>query len=158
MKTDNNDLFKVHFIFIDRESQYLVGFVLRRDLLLALDNARARLDTLPTETLCVFTHHVPVVGSGPPPLKLRKIVDLAPITITDQVSQLDVERSSCSFLSLVLSVVFGVHTCSPSYSNFFFLTLIRPLDKTSWEVCWVPVLKRRVGKNKLIRKELPKFA
>jgi chloride channel 3/4/5 len=34
--------------------------------------------------LCVFTHHVPVVGSGPPPIKLRKIVDLAPITITDQ--------------------------------------------------------------------------
>ena len=26
-----------------------------------------------------------MVGSGPPPLKLRKIVDLAPITITDQV-------------------------------------------------------------------------
>ena len=37
-------------------------------------------------SLCVFTHHVPVVGSGPPPIKLRKIVDLAPITITDQVS------------------------------------------------------------------------
>ena len=30
-----------------RESQYLVGFVLRRDLLLAIDNARARLDSLP---------------------------------------------------------------------------------------------------------------
>ena len=26
-----------------------------------------------------------LLGSGPPPLKLRKIVDLAPITITDQV-------------------------------------------------------------------------
>ena len=26
-----------------------------------------------------------MVGRGPPPLKLRKIVDLAPITITDQV-------------------------------------------------------------------------
>ena len=37
-------------------------------------------------SLCVFTHHVPVVGSGPPPIKLRKIVDLAPITITDQVN------------------------------------------------------------------------
>ena len=85
-----------------RESQYLVGFVLRRDLLLAVQNARSRLDSLPGNSLCVFTVHVPVVGksqcffalreimdffigSGPPPLKLRKIVDLAPITITDQV-------------------------------------------------------------------------
>ena len=68
-----------------RESQYLVGFVLRRDLLLAFENARARLESLPGNSLCVFTQHVPVVGSGPPPLKLRKIVDLAPITITDQV-------------------------------------------------------------------------
>ena len=67
-----------------RESQYLVGFVLRRDLLLATDNARARLESLPGSSLCVFTQHVPVVGSGPPPIKLRKIVDLAPITITDQ--------------------------------------------------------------------------
>ena len=73
-------------IVLFRESQYLVGFVLRRDLLLALDNARSRLESLPPETLCVFTHHVPVVGTGPPPLKLRKIVDLAPITITDQVT------------------------------------------------------------------------
>ena len=61
-----------------------MGFVLRRDLLLATDNARARLESLPGSSLCVFTQHVPVVGSGPPPIKLRKIVDLAPITITDQ--------------------------------------------------------------------------
>ena len=70
---------------ISRESQYLVGFVLRRDLLLAFENARSRLESLPGNSLCVFTQHIPVVGSGPPPLKLRKIVDLAPITITDQV-------------------------------------------------------------------------
>ena len=63
----------------------MVGFVLRRDLLLAFENARTRLESLPGNSLCVFTQHVPVVGSGPPPLKLRKIVDLAPITITDQV-------------------------------------------------------------------------
>ncbi len=68
-----------------RESQYLVGFVLRRDLQLAIENARARQDNLPGATLCVFTHHVPMLGSGPAPVKFRKIVDLAPITITDQV-------------------------------------------------------------------------
>jgi len=81
MKSTDHNGFPV---VVSRESQYLVGFVLRRDLLLALDNARSRLESLPPETLCVFTHHVPVVGTGPPPLKLRKIVDLAPITITDQ--------------------------------------------------------------------------
>merc|ERR1719450_401913 len=71
-------------VVVSRESQYLVGFVLRRDLNLAVANARARLESLPGSSLCVFTQHVPVVGSGPPPIKLRKIVDLAPITITDQ--------------------------------------------------------------------------
>ena len=96
LKTTDHNGFPV---VVSRESQYLVGFVLRRDLLLAVDNARARLESLPgarsglldlpknrlLPSLCVFTHHVPVVGSGPPPIKLRKIVDLAPITITDQV-------------------------------------------------------------------------
>lgn len=71
-------------IVVSKESQYLVGFVLRRDLQLAIENAAQRVDSLPSETLCVFTHHVPMIGSGPPPLKLRRIVDLAPITITDQ--------------------------------------------------------------------------
>jgi len=81
MKSTDHNGFPV---VVSRESQYLVGFVLRRDLLLATDNARARLESLPGSSLCVFTQHVPVVGSGPPPIKLRKIVDLAPITITDQ--------------------------------------------------------------------------
>ena len=71
----------------------MVGFVLRRDLQLAIENAQQRLDGLPSDTLCVFTHHVPMIGSGPPPLKLRKIVDLAPITITDQVTFYSYTRS-----------------------------------------------------------------
>ena len=66
--------------------------MLRRDLQLAIENAQQRLDGLPSDTLCVFTHHVPMIGSGPPPLKLRKIVDLAPITITDQVTYLFIKR------------------------------------------------------------------
>ena len=83
-------VYSVYILFkdihlISRESQYLVGFVLRRDIQLAIENARSRLDALPGSTLCVFTQHLPVVGSGPPPIKMRKIVDLAPITITDQV-------------------------------------------------------------------------
>ena len=84
-------------IYLFRESQYLVGFVLRRDLQLAIENARSRQDSLPGHTLCVFTHHLPVVGSGPPPLKMRKIVDLAPITITDQVTVL-LQFKNCRIL------------------------------------------------------------
>jgi len=81
MKSTDHNGFPV---VVSRESQYLVGFVLRRDLLLAVENARARMDSLQPSSRCVFTQNVPVVGSGPSPIKLRKIVDLAPITITDQ--------------------------------------------------------------------------
>jgi chloride channel 3/4/5 len=81
MKSTDHNGFPV---VVSRESQYLVGFVLRRDIQLAIENARSRVDSLPSSTLCVFTQHLPVVGSGPPPIKMRKIVDLAPITITDQ--------------------------------------------------------------------------
>ena len=86
-KSHLENLIVKKYKFSLRESQYLVGFVLRRDLLLAFENARSRLESLPGNSLCVFTQHIPVVGSGPPPLKLRKIVDLAPITITDQVKR-----------------------------------------------------------------------
>ena len=44
LKTTDHNGFPV---VVSRESQYLVGFVLRRDMLLAMDNARARLDSLP---------------------------------------------------------------------------------------------------------------
>merc|ERR1711872_1045494 len=58
MKSTDHNGFPV---VVSRESQYHVGFVLRRDLLLATDNARARLESLPGSSLCVFTQHVPVV-------------------------------------------------------------------------------------------------
>ena len=63
----------IKLFVIFRESQYLVGFVLRRDLLLATENAKDRLESVPGNSLCVFTQHVPVVGQGPPPIKLRKV-------------------------------------------------------------------------------------
>ena len=90
-----NTVFLIRSVF--RESQYLVGFVLRRDLQLAIANARTHCDTLPGNTLVVFTQHLPMVGSGPPPLKLRKIVDLAPITITDQVMIYTIFRQSARY-------------------------------------------------------------
>lgn len=83
-------------VVVSMESQYLVGFVLRRDLTLAIANAKSRIDGMNSDTLILFTNHAPVVNSvaGPsdiraamlsgPPLKLWKIMDLAPITIVDK--------------------------------------------------------------------------
>ncbi|XP_063236242.1 H(+)/Cl(-) exchange transporter 5 isoform X2 [Bacillus rossius redtenbacheri] len=71
-------------VVVSRESQYLVGFVLRRDLNLAIGNARRTLEGICGQSLVLFTSGTPVQTSGPPPLKLKKILDMAPITITDQ--------------------------------------------------------------------------
>lgn len=71
-------------VVISRDSQYLVGFVLRRDLLLAVANARKNQEGIVSDSVVYFTNQVPTNISGPAPLKLRKIVDLAPVTITDQ--------------------------------------------------------------------------
>uniref|UniRef100_A0A0A9Z384 Chloride channel protein n=1 Tax=Lygus hesperus TaxID=30085 RepID=A0A0A9Z384_LYGHE len=73
-------------VVVSRESQYLVGFVLRRDLNLALENARRRLEGVTNESLVLFNFNPsnPMNPTGPPPLQLKKILDMAPITITDQ--------------------------------------------------------------------------
>ncbi|XP_054718169.1 LOW QUALITY PROTEIN: H(+)/Cl(-) exchange transporter 5-like [Uloborus diversus] len=71
-------------VVVSTESQYLVGFVLRRDLSLAIANAKRTQDGVVSNSKVVFTSHVPTPYVGPPPVKLRKILDLAPITITDQ--------------------------------------------------------------------------
>lgn len=71
-------------VVISRESQYLVGFVLRRDLSLALTNAKRTQEDIVGSSRVLFTSHVPTPWVGPSPVKLRKILDLAPITVTDQ--------------------------------------------------------------------------
>ncbi|XP_070197620.1 H(+)/Cl(-) exchange transporter 4-like isoform X2 [Littorina saxatilis] len=72
-------------VVVSRESQYLVGFVLRRDLNLAITNARKTSEGIVSNSTVYFTTHVPPSGPNDPvPLKLRKILDMAPITITDQ--------------------------------------------------------------------------
>jgi chloride channel 3/4/5 len=70
-------------VVVSQESQYLVGFVLRRDLLLAISNAKQRIEDISPQTLILFTNHVPAQIPGTP-LKLWKILDLAPTTITDK--------------------------------------------------------------------------
>jgi len=71
-------------VVVSMESQYLVGFVLRRDLMLAIANAKQRIEDACATTLLLFTQHVPPHADGMVPLKLWKILDLAPTCVTDK--------------------------------------------------------------------------
>ena len=71
-------------VVVSMESQYLVGFVLRRDLMLAIANAKQRIEDSSANTLLLFTQHVPPHADGMVPLKLCKILDLAPTCVTDK--------------------------------------------------------------------------
>ncbi|XP_029170637.1 H(+)/Cl(-) exchange transporter 5 isoform X1 [Nylanderia fulva] len=71
-------------VIVSKESQYLVGFVLRRDLNLAIANAKRMIEDISRQSLVIFTNGNNVQNHSPPPLKLKKILDMAPITITDQ--------------------------------------------------------------------------
>ncbi|XP_031639514.1 H(+)/Cl(-) exchange transporter 5 isoform X2 [Contarinia nasturtii] len=71
-------------VVVSKESQYLVGFVLRRDLNLAIANAKRFIDGITGQSIVLFTSMAPVQNLGPPPLNLKKILDMAPITVTDQ--------------------------------------------------------------------------
>lgn len=100
-------------VVVSRESQFLVGFVLRRDLSLAVGkfcsnvnwwalkfivllilcvhscscvliaNSKRTMEGLREDSLVLFTPNIPSPWHGSLPLKLRRILDLAPITVTD---------------------------------------------------------------------------
>lgn len=95
-------------VVISRESHFLVGCVLRRDLLLAIGrdlpkifiknynlkyngnllfcfagNVRRKQDDISDDSLVLFNAGVQVNASTSSPVKLRRILDLAPITVTD---------------------------------------------------------------------------
>ncbi|XP_053399925.1 H(+)/Cl(-) exchange transporter 4-like isoform X2 [Mercenaria mercenaria] len=71
-------------VVVSVDSQYLVGFVTRRDLQLAIANARKNVEGVVSDSIVYFSNQIPSNTVGPAPLKLRKILDLAPVTITDQ--------------------------------------------------------------------------
>ncbi|XP_008318703.1 H(+)/Cl(-) exchange transporter 5 isoform X1 [Cynoglossus semilaevis] len=74
-------------VVVSQESQRLVGFVLRRDLLISIDNARKRQEGVVSASQVVFTEHTPPLPpEAPPPLRLRGIVDLSPFTVTDHTA------------------------------------------------------------------------
>jgi len=66
---------------------FVVGYCTRRDLHLALNNARKNHQYVTTNSRVYFTTNVPEfdpTGTSPAPLRLRKIIDLAPMTLSDQ--------------------------------------------------------------------------
>jgi chloride channel 3/4/5 len=89
-------------VVVSRENQYLVGFILRKDLNLAIGemtadfpsfldfhesfppaNGKRSIEGITGQSLVIFTNSTPVQNLGPSPLKLKKILDMAPITVTD---------------------------------------------------------------------------
>ncbi|CAD6198725.1 unnamed protein product [Caenorhabditis auriculariae] len=73
-------------VVVSRNSMYLVGFASRRDVQMALHTARKTQPYVVTDSMAYFSSNVPdQVAGGPAPLRLRKIIDLAPMTITDQM-------------------------------------------------------------------------
>lgn len=77
--------FKGFPVIVDRESQRLAGFVLRRDLNIAISHARARDEEVVSASSVYFLPHPPRYPppGQPPALSLRHIVDKSPIQITD---------------------------------------------------------------------------
>ena len=75
-------------VVVSMESQYLVGFVLRRDLTIAVQNAKSRVEGVKVDSTVLFTNitgmHHGTEPSGSAPLRLWKILDLAPTCITDK--------------------------------------------------------------------------
>uniref|UniRef100_A0AAR2KUB9 Chloride channel protein n=1 Tax=Pygocentrus nattereri TaxID=42514 RepID=A0AAR2KUB9_PYGNA len=71
-------------VVVSRESERLIGFVQRRDLILAIKNARQKQDGVVSNSVVYFTEDAPQLpASNPQPLKLRRILNLSPFTVTD---------------------------------------------------------------------------
>ncbi|XP_053846534.1 H(+)/Cl(-) exchange transporter 5 isoform X3 [Vidua macroura] len=72
-------------VVVSRTSQRLVGFVLRRDLIISIENARKKQDGIVSTSVICFTDYCPPLPpSSPSVLKLRSILDLSPFTVTDE--------------------------------------------------------------------------
>uniref|UniRef100_A0A672KVZ5 Chloride channel protein n=1 Tax=Sinocyclocheilus grahami TaxID=75366 RepID=A0A672KVZ5_SINGR len=74
-------------VVVSPESQRLVGFVQRRDLVISIENARQRQEGVVSASRIFFTEYTPPQPpNSPPPLKLRGIMDLSPFTVTDHTA------------------------------------------------------------------------
>uniref|UniRef100_A0A8C2X8L8 Chloride channel protein n=2 Tax=Cyclopterus lumpus TaxID=8103 RepID=A0A8C2X8L8_CYCLU len=71
-------------VVVSRESERLIGFVQRRDLTLAIKTARQKQDGVVSSSMVYFTEDAQQLpASDPQPLKLRRILNLSPFTVTD---------------------------------------------------------------------------
>ncbi|KAJ8003577.1 hypothetical protein DPEC_G00149790 [Dallia pectoralis] len=72
-------------VVVSRESERLIGFVQRRDLTLAIKTARQKQDGVVSSSVVYFTEDAPPAAEAcdPQPLKLRRILNLSPFTVTD---------------------------------------------------------------------------
>ncbi|XP_055051123.1 H(+)/Cl(-) exchange transporter 3 isoform X2 [Misgurnus anguillicaudatus] len=71
-------------VIVSKESQRLVGFALRRDMTIAIENARRKQEGIVMNSRVYFTQHAPTLpADSPRPLKLRSILDMSPFTVTD---------------------------------------------------------------------------
>ncbi|KAF5899776.1 H(+)/Cl(-) exchange transporter 5-like, partial [Clarias magur] len=71
-------------VVVSQETPRLVGFVLRRDLVISIENARRCQEGIVGASQVFFTEHPPSQDhGGPPPVSLRSIMDLSPLAITD---------------------------------------------------------------------------
>ncbi|MEQ2295863.1 H(+)/Cl(-) exchange transporter 3 [Ameca splendens] len=71
-------------VIVSKESQRLVGFALRRDITIAIENARRKQEGIMFNSRVYFTQHAPTLpADSPRPLKLRSILDMSPFTVTD---------------------------------------------------------------------------
>ncbi|MGH0144736.1 UNVERIFIED_CONTAM: hypothetical protein FKN15_004236 [Acipenser sinensis] len=71
-------------VVVSKESERLIGFVQRRDLLLAIKSARQKQDGVVSSSVVYFIEGAPQSpASSPQSLKLRRILNLCPFTVTD---------------------------------------------------------------------------
>ncbi|XP_007442301.1 H(+)/Cl(-) exchange transporter 5 [Python bivittatus] len=81
----NETTYSGYPVVVSRESQRLVGFVLRRDLVISIESARKKQEGIVSSSIIYFTDHSPPLPPcSPSLLKLRSILDLSPFTVTDQ--------------------------------------------------------------------------
>uniref|UniRef100_A0A7N5KQB9 Chloride channel protein n=2 Tax=Ailuropoda melanoleuca TaxID=9646 RepID=A0A7N5KQB9_AILME len=71
-------------VVVSRDSERLIGFAQRRELILAIKNARQRQEGIVSNSIMYFTEEPPELpANSPHPLKLRRVLNLSPFTVTD---------------------------------------------------------------------------
>nr|KAF6491890.1 chloride voltage-gated channel 4 [Molossus molossus] len=71
-------------VVVSRDSERLIGFAQRRELILAIKNARQRQEGIVSNSIMYFTEEPPELpANSPQPLKLRRVLNLSPFTVTD---------------------------------------------------------------------------